>query len=70
MRNNEKDAKLMEIRRVEFLETGFRLFSEKTIESVTLPQIAEAAGYGAATLYRYYDKKHGFVVAVAAWEWD
>ncbi len=70
MRNKEKDAKLMEIRRAEFLETGFRLFSEKAIESVTLPQVAEAAGYGTATLYRYYDKKPGFVVAVAAWEWD
>ena len=70
MRNKEKDAELMEIRRTEFLETGFRLFSEKTIERVTLPQIAEAAGYGAATLYRYYAKKPGFVVAVAAWKWD
>ena len=70
MRNKEKDEKLMEIRRAEFLETGFRLFSEKTIETVTLPQIAEASGYGAATLYRYYDKKPGFVVAVAAWKWD
>ena len=70
MRNKEKDAKLIEIRQAEFLETGFRLFSEKTIESVTLPQIAETAGYGIATLYRYYDKKPGFVVAVAAWEWD
>ena len=70
MRNKEKDAKLAEFRRASFLETGFRLFSERNIENVTLPQIAEASGYGTATLYRYYAKKPGFVVAVAAWKWD
>ena len=70
MRNKEKDAKLMEVRRAEFLEMGFKLFSEKTIETVTLPQIAKACGYGTATLYRYYAKKPGFVVEVAAWKWD
>ncbi len=52
------------------METGFRLFSEKSIESVALPQIAKAAGYGTATLYRYYDKKPGFVVAVVMWKRD
>jgi len=70
MRNKEKDAKLQEIRRAAFLETGFKLFSEKTIETVTLPQIAKASGYGTATLYRYYAKKPGFVVAVAVRKWD
>ena len=70
MRNKEKDAKLMEIRRIEFLETGFKLFSENNIDTVTLPQIAEACGYGTATLYRYYDKKPGFVVAVATRKWE
>ena len=70
MRGMAQDVLNMEMKRKEFMETGFKLFSEKSIESVTLPQIAEATGYGTATLYRYYDKKPGFVVAVAAWKWD
>ena len=46
------------------------LFSEKSIETVTLTQVAEAAGYGQTTMYRYFDKKPGFVVAVATWKWE
>lgn len=60
----------MEIKRNDFLKTGFRLFSEKSIETVTLTQVAEAAGYGQTTMYRYFDKKPGFVVAVATWKWE
>ena len=60
----------MEIKRNNFLKTGFRLFSEKSIETVTLTQVAEAAGYGQTTMYRYFDKKPGFVVAVATWKWE
>ena len=70
MRGMAQDALNREKKRREFLETGFRLFSEKNIETVSLPQIAEAAGYGTATLYRYFDKKPGFVVAVATWMWE
>lgn len=70
MRGMAQDLLNMEIKRKEFMDTGFKLFSEKTIEMVTLPQIAEAAGYGTATLYRYFDKKPGFVVAVATWKWE
>ncbi len=59
----------IEMKRVCFLETGFRLFSEKGIDAVSLKEIAEATEYGTATMYRHFDKKPGFVVAVAAWEW-
>lgn len=68
MWNKAKDAELMTIKREEFLETGFKLFSTKSIESVTLSEVAKEAGYGMATLYRYFDKKPGFVVAVATWK--
>lgn len=70
MRDKAADAAQMEIKRNAFLKTGFRLFSEKSIETVTLTQVAEAAGYGQTTMYRYFDKKPGFVVAVATWKWE
>ena len=70
MRDKAADAAQMEIKRNDFLKTGFRLFSEKSIETVTLTQVAEAAGYGQTTMYRYFDKKPGFVVAVATWKWE
>ncbi len=68
-----KDAKVApykEIKRRNFLEIGFRLFSEKSIEEVTLNDIGKESPYGVATLYRYFNKKTGFVVAVAAWKWE
>ena len=57
MRDKAADAAQMEIKRNDFLKTGFRLFSEKSIETVTLTQVAEAAGYGQTT-------------AVATWKWE
>ena len=70
MRDKAADAAQMEIKRNDCLKTGFRLFSEKSMETVTLTQVAEAAGYGQTTMYRYFDKKPGFVVAVATWKWE
>ncbi len=70
MRDVIQDATQMEKKRLEFLETGFRLFAERSIEAVTLPEVAKEAGYGTATLYRYFDKKPGFVIAVATWKWE
>ena len=70
MRNKAMDAAQMERKRRDFLETGFKLFAEKNIETVTLPQIAKASGYGQTTMYRYFDKKPGFVVEVATRKWE
>jgi len=70
MWSKTKDAELMAIKRNEFLEKGFELFSNKSIESVTLSDVAKAAGYGMATLYRYFEKKPGFVIEVATWKWE
>ena len=60
----------IEAKRICFLETGYKLFSEKGIDAVTLKDVAEATEYGTATMYRHFDKKPGFVVAVAAWKWE
>ena len=70
LRNQEKDAAEMKARRERILETGFRLFSEQSIESVSMNTVAEACGVGIATLYRYFSTKLALVIAVGAWQWE
>ena len=53
-----------------FLEKSYELFSEKTIESVTMSEIAKVSGYKDMTLYRYFPSKPILVVAVATWKWE
>lgn len=70
MRNLEKDEREMKARRERMLETGFRLFSEKSIESVSMNEIAAACGVGIATLYRYYGTKLELVLAIGTRQWE
>ena len=51
------------------LEEGFRLFAEKGIEQVTIPEVAEASGVGRATLFRYFPSKTELVIAISTWKW-
>ena len=51
------------------LDTAFRLFAEKGIETVTMPEIAAACGVGKATLYRYFSLKADLVVTIATRKW-
>lgn len=69
-RNLEKDASEMASKKQRILENGFRLFSEKTIGKVTMTDVAEAAGIGVASLYRYYSTKPKLVIGISAWVWD
>ena len=57
-------------RQQRILEEAYRLFSEKSIEGVTMPEVAEASGVGRATVYRYYPTKLDLVVAIGTWTWD
>ncbi len=68
--SKEQYEKQMSVKRTDFLEKGYELFSGKTIEAVNLTDVADASVYGIATLYRYFRKKPGFVVAVAEWKWE
>lgn len=70
MRNQMKDAMEMAARRQKILETGFKLFSQKTIPAVTMNSVADACGIGVATLYRYYRTKPALVLAIATWLWE
>ena len=69
MAGTKNPAKTEETRR-RLLEASYGLFTQRTIESVSMEQAANAAGYGVATLYRYYGTKPGLVVAVATWKWE
>ena len=70
MRDKEKDAAQMAQKRRRILEESFRLFSQRGIETVTMPEIAEAAGVGRSSLYRYFAAKSDLVVAVSTWKWE
>ena len=57
-RNLEKDAIEMADKNRRILENGFRI------------EVAEAAGIGIASLYRYYSTKPALVLGISTWLWD
>lgn len=68
--NAELNDLQKEVTRQRILETGFRLFAEKTIEKVKMTDVAEAGGIGVATIYRYYPTKTALVLAISTWAWE
>ncbi len=70
MRNSEKDEREMAERRERMLETGLRMFGENGIEAVRMQDVADACGLGIATLYRYFNNKLEFVIAIGARKWE
>lgn len=70
MRNKEKDAIQIEMKRTAYIEKAYELFCAKNIDSVSLQNIADATEYGIATVYRYFVNKPTLVVEVAAWKWN
>jgi len=65
--NREKKK---EITRRTIMEEGFKLYAEHGIEPVTLPEVADASIVGRATIFRYFNNKLEFVIAMAAWKWE
>ena len=70
MWSSAKGEKNVEARRKELLEKGYELFSTKSIEAISMRDVADAVGCGSASVYRYYGSKPDFVVAVATWKWE
>ena len=70
MRDKAQDAAQMAIKRKDFIEKGFELFVNSSIEAISMQEIADASGYGVATLYRYFRTKQDFVVEVAVKNWE
>lgn len=69
MYSNVEEKAYKQKRKMEFLKAGFALFSAKSIEAVTLEEVAKASGHGPATLYRYFDSKSGLLLEISAWKW-
>ena len=55
--------------RQRIIEGAFRVFSERAIEPVKMPDVAKAAGVGVATVYRYFGTKTDLVLAVGTAVW-
>lgn len=70
MRNIEKDGIEMAARREAMLREGFRLFSQKGVESVSMQEVAKECGVGVATVYRYYSTKLALVIAIGTRKWE
>ena len=67
MKGRRLSAEEMDARREIMLQTAFRLFTEKNIDSVTMAEIAEATGFTTRSLQRYFYSKENLVVAVSTW---
>ena len=65
MAGRKKDPVRTTATRNDILEKSYALFTEKTIEAVSMIEIAKACGCGTTTLYRYYSTKPALAVAVA-----
>jgi AcrR family transcriptional regulator len=59
-----------ELRRAAMLEAAARLFSEQGYARTTFEQIASAAGFGVATVYKYFPSKEQIVVALLQPDWE
>ena len=57
-------------KRLRIMEAGFELFSQRGIELVTMPNVAEASGVSRATLFRYFPSKLELVIAIGTWKWE
>ena len=65
----QKKSSMKDHRRKAIINAAFQTFVEKKIEPVSMGEIAEAAGVGRATLFRYYPNKLELVIAVCAAKW-
>lgn len=68
-RNTQKDIRAEAMRRERILMAGLRLFSQQGIERVSMNMVAQAAGVGPTTLFKYYKSKENLVVAISAMAW-
>lgn len=69
-RNPERDARELARRKQRIVEAAFPLFAQKTIEGVSLREVARASGMSEPTFYRHYAAKPELAVAVSTWAWE
>jgi AcrR family transcriptional regulator len=51
-------------------QAAFDVFCRSGIEGTTMVMVAEAAGVGVASVYRYYETKFDLALATALWVWE
>ena len=66
----KQDALQKEETNRRILDAGFCIFSEMSIDKVSMANVSNKAGIGIATLYRYYRTKPELVVAVGTHVWS
>lgn len=66
----EQDALQKEETNRRILDAGLSIFSEMSIDKVSMVNVADKANIGVATLYRYYRTKPELVVAVGTHAWS
>ena len=59
-----RKRKITERRRGEILKAGLEIFTQKGYAAATIPEIANAAGIAAGTIYLYYPSKRELFIAV------
>ena len=69
MRESAARMRRIQYRAQKILEAAMELFCEKGIEETSIDEIAERAGVGSATIYRYYETKAQLAIqsGVAYW---
>ena len=70
MRGQAGDLANIASRKRRIMETGFQLFSEQGIESVTMKTIAEKSGVPWTSMHRCFAAKVDLVIAIGAWKWN
>ena len=68
-RSVEYDTKRKDATQKKIIETAYKLFCENTIDATTYQKIANASGFGIATLFRYFPTKTDLIAEVSAWAW-
>ena len=56
-RNRDLDESIKAERKLIAMNSAFRLFSEKGIDRVTMPEIAADSGVARQSLFRYFSNK-------------
>ena len=69
MRDPVKLEKERKERNELILNSAYKLFVEKKIEAVSMQMVADDAGIGVATVFRYYANKQDLVMAVCVEQW-
>lgn len=62
--NTQSNIPFKERRRQKILESAFQIFARKGFEWTTMQDVADEAGLGVATVFRYFPKKNKLIISV------